>query len=259
MKPNGIITFTSDFGLEDPFVGIVKGVILSINPSARIVDITHCIGAQDILQGALILRSAYRFFPLGTIHLAVVDPGVGSQRHPIVVETPSYIFVGPDNGLLSLAIVEEFSAYIIENPYFVLEKVSHTFHGRDIFAPVAGYLSLGIKPSAVGRKVEEIVRLSLPSPYCEEKRIIGEIIGFDHFGNAITNISEELIRDKKALKIKVGVRTIEGLSSSYAEKPPLTPLAILGSSGFLEISLNLGSARSALKLKKGDEVEVTFD
>jgi S-adenosylmethionine hydrolase len=259
VKPNGIITLTSDFGLEDPFVGIIKGVILSINPTARIVDITHSIGAQDILQGALILRSAYRFFPPGTIHLAVVDPGVGSERHPIVVETPRYIFVGPDNGLLSLAVEEEFSAYLIENPNFFLEKVSQTFHARDIFAPVAAYLSLGIEPSAVGRKLEEIKRLSLPSPSCEERRIIGEIISFDHFGNAITNISEEFLRGKKALKIKVGEKIIEGLSSSYAEKPPLTPLAILGSGGFLEISINLGSARSELKLKKGDEVEVTFD
>lgn len=259
MKPNGIITFTSDFGLEDPFVGIVKGVILSINPSARIVDITHSIGAQDILQGALILRSAYCFFPPGTIHLAVVDPGVGSERYPIVVETQRYIFVGPDNGLLSFAIEEKFSAYIIENANFVLEKVSQTFHARDIFAPVAGYLSLGIKSSAVGRKLEEIKRLSLPSPSCEERRILGEIIGFDHFGNAITNIPEELIRDKKVLKIRIGGKIIEKLSFSYAEIPPHTALAILGSSGFLEISVNLGSARSELKLKKGDEVEVTFD
>lgn len=251
-----IITFTSDFGLDDPFVGIVKGVILSINPDATIIDITHLIPPQDVLQAALTLRSAFRFFPPQTIHLAVVDPGVGSHRKPIVIDSHPYIFVGPDNGLFSLVLGENFTPYLIENPRFFLPEVSQTFHGRDIFAPVAAHLSLGVPPTAIGRKLESIERLSIPSPFIREDRIIGQILAFDRFGNAITNISRELLEGKKRISVKVGEYFIEGLSAYYGEKKPLTPLALIGSSGFLEIAINLASAKELLGLAKGDEVEV---
>lgn len=251
-----IITFTSDFGLEDPFVGVVKGVILSINPEATVIDLTHLIPPQDILQAGLVLRSAYKFFPPQTIHLVVVDPGVGSSRKPIVVDSPPYLYVGPDNGVFSFVIGDNFSAYLLENPSFFLPEISHTFHGRDIFAPVAAHLSLGVHPSVMGRKLESIERLSLPSPIFQGDRIIGQIISFDHFGNAITNIPQELLEGRKESIIRVGEYKIEGLSASYAERKPLTPLAIIGSSGFLEIAINLASARQFLNLQKGDEVEV---
>lgn len=251
-----IITFTSDFGLEDPFVGIVKGVILSLNPNVTIVDITHLIPPHDVLQAALTLRSAYRFFPPQTIHLAVVDPGVGSSRKPIVIDSPPYLFVGPDNGIFSFVVGENFSAYLLENPRFFLPKVSKTFHGRDIFAPVSAHLSLGVPPSAMGRKLDGIEKLSLPTPVVQENRIVGQIIAFDRFGNAITNIPEELLEGKENLKIRIGEHIIEGLSNFYGEKEPPAPLAIIGSSGFLEISVNLASAREILRLEKGDEVEI---
>lgn len=237
-------------------MGIVKGVILSINPSAIIVDLTHLIPPQDVVQAALTLRFAYRFFPPYTIHLAVVDPGVGSSRKPIVIDSPPYLFVGPDNGIFSLVIGENFSAYLLENPRFFSEEISQTFHARDIFAPVVGYLSLGVPPQAMGRKLESIERLSLPTPVKEGNRILGQIIAFDHFGNAITNISHEMLEGKREIKVYIGETLIEGLSTSYSEKPPLTPLAIMGSSGFLEIAINLGSARSSLQLRRGDNVEV---
>ncbi len=259
MNPSArrIITFTSDFGLEDPFVGIVKGVILSINPQATIVDITHLIPPQDLFQAALTLRSAYRFFPPRTIHLAVVDPGVGSARKPIVIDSPPYLFVGPDNGIFSLVLGDNFSAYLLENPRFFLPQVSQTFHGRDIFAPVAAHLSLGVPPSAMGKKLQCVEKLPFPSPsFISATRVRGQILTFDRFGNAITNVTAELLGEDRQVKVQVGETLIEGLSTSYGEKPPFTPLAIIGSSGFLEIAVNLSSAREHLKLKKGDEVEI---
>ncbi|MBC7327130.1 SAM-dependent chlorinase/fluorinase, partial [bacterium] len=219
-----IITFTSDFGLEDPFVGVVKGVILNINPNAIIVDITHLIPPQDILQAALVLRFSYRFFPPGTIHLAIVDPGVGSSRNPIVIESPPYFFVGPDNGIFSFVLEENFSAYLIENRQFLLPDISQTFHGRDIFAPIAGHLSLGVSPSCFGRKIEEIEKLAFPQPKIMGNTIVGQILTFDRFGNAITNISADLLGEHTNVKIKVKDTVIEGLRFSYSEKPPLAPL-----------------------------------
>lgn len=220
------------------------------------MDLTHLIPAQDVLQAALTLRFAYRFFPSHTIHLAVVDPGVGSSRKPIVIDSPPYIFVGPDNGIFSFVLGEDFSVYLLENSHFFLEEISQTFHGRDIFAPVAAHLSLGVPPSAMGRKLERIERLSLPSPVQIGDKIIGQILTFDRFGNAITNIPQQLLGENKRMEIKVGNTLLKGLSTSYAERPPFTPLAIIGSSGFLEIALNLGSARASLRLRRGDEVEV---
>lgn len=243
--------------MEDPFVGTVKGVILSINPAVQIVDITHLIPPQDVLQGALVLKASCRFFPPGTIHLAVVDPGVGSSRLPIVIDSPPYIFIGPDNGLFSLVVGRDYRAFLIENPLFMLPQISHTFHGRDIFAPCAGYLSLGVPPSSVGREVKEIVEIELPSPLVKGKEIKGEIISFDHFGNAITNIPGELIPQGEVL-IRVGEGVIKGISQSYSEKREGEVLAIIGSLGYLEIAVNRASARHLLHLRKGDAVVLRF-
>jgi S-adenosyl-L-methionine hydrolase (adenosine-forming) len=258
-KANGFITIMTDFGLTDGFVGAMKGVIYSINPKAIITDITHDINPYNMLGASFIFNSAYKYFPKGTVHLVVVDPGVGSERRALAIETEDYFFVTPDNGVLSSAIENEKVIKIIElsEPKYFRSEVSNTFHGRDIFAPISANLSLGVDIDFFGNRLNDIVRIFSPEPQIAEDKMIGEIIYIDRFGNLITNISMELIRklaNDKEIVIKVGNRTIYKISNSYADVPIGKLLAIFNSFEKLEIALNSASASKILSLQKGDPV-----
>jgi len=251
-----IITLTTDFGLKDHYVGAMKGVILSINPEAVIVDITHEVPPQDVFCGAFTLRNAYGYFLRGAIHVVVVDPGVGSERKPIVVEADGNLFVGPDNGVFTFVYLESshYRVFEITTPRFMLSKISSTFHGRDIFAPVASYLSLGVPITEMGKEVEDPVRLHIRKPEVKEKEkeVLGEVIYIDSFGNLITNISPDLLTPYS--KVFIGKRAIDRIAKSYTEVEPGELLAIEGSSGFLEVSVNRGSAAKKLDVKVGEKV-----
>ncbi len=258
-----IITLTTDFGLKDPYVGVMKGVIYSINPRVNIIDITHQIDHGDILEAAFILKEIYRFFPKGTIHVAVVDPGVGGKRRSILVKTEDYFFVGPDNGIFWPIIEGEKDPLIINltNKKYFLSEVSSTFHGRDIFAPVSAYLSKGEDPEKMGDVIRDPVRLRIEKPSVEKDRIIGKVLRVDHFGNLITNISrEDIVRkfgERLDLKVKISDVEIQNLSRTYSDVPKGKLLALIGSFNFLEISVNMGNASEKLKKGKGEKVEVT--
>lgn len=253
------ITLTTDFGLKDPYVGIMKGVILSIDPTALIVDINHGISPHNIMEGAFSILQSYRYFPYGTIHVAVVDPGVGGKRRGIVVETDRYLFVGPDNGIFTWILEKESVRGVIHltNKEYFLEEVSRTFHGRDIFAPVAAHLSRGLDPGRLGEPVDDPFRIPLPKPSREGKRIFGEVIYIDGFGNCITNIEEGMIGDKRVL-IRVKDLVIEGLSKTYEDGRGGVPLALIGSTSFLEIGVYGGSASALLGIGPGERVEVVL-
>jgi S-adenosylmethionine hydrolase len=242
-----VVTLTTDFGIKDHYVGAMKGVMLSINPDILIVDITHQIPPQHILSGAVTLRNFYRYFPRGTIHVAVIDPGVGSGRKPIALEVDGYIFVGPDNGIFTFVCGESKSAKVFEisNPKYVLPNVSHTFHGRDIFAPAAAHISLGASLEGLGKRVKKTVTISIKEPEIRSNEIIGEFIYIDSFGNMISNIPAKLIKAKS--RIYVGKRIINGISKSYADGQEGELLAIVGSSGLLEISVNQGRASDLIR------------
>ncbi len=248
----------TDFGTRDAFVGIMKGVILSIAPTACIVDLSHDIPPQDILTGALTLRSAAPFFPPGTIHVAVVDPGVGSQRRAIVVETRNALFVGPDNGLLSLAAPPESYVQVVylTNTQYFLPRLSHTFHGRDVFAPVAAHLSCGVSPKVLGPTLPTIEQLSLPVVVRTESQLTGSVIAIDRFGNLTTNITEAdlLPFPRETLSVSIGPVQIQGLASTYAAVALGTTVAVINSWGMLEIAVRNGSAAQQLRMLVGTRV-----
>jgi S-adenosylmethionine hydrolase len=252
-----LITLTTDFGYSDPFVGTMKGVIGGINPEARIVDLTHAIPPQNVAAGALVLRYAAPFFPDGTIHVAVVDPGVGSERRPLLIETDRAWFVGPDNGLLSLAAKKVRRVFELNNDTYHLRPTSRTFHGRDIFAPIAAYLALGLPADAFGTQVDQFVQLDLPQARIEEGAVRGEIVYIDHFGNLITNISAQQLGDLRAERLAIRLRDleIEGLSEHYAARTE-GPLALINSWGMLEIAVFRASAAALSGATVGDPVEV---
>jgi S-adenosylmethionine hydrolase len=274
---SSIITLTTDFGYDDAYVAAVKGAILNINPEANIIDISHSIEPRNILQAAFILSAAYRYFPKQTIHMAIVDPGVGSERQGIILKTPSAIFVAPDNGILSYIIDDLFSvesrslteqthdlkeivfkkgleAAAITDPRFWRHPVSPTFHGRDIFAPVAAGLSLGISPYEFGEKINSLHVLSIPKPSLDsESNLVGRVLHVDHFGTLITNIKSNDLPGKDVM-IEVAGYCIQGISDYYAQKEGV--MAIVGSSGYLEVSLRDGSACDFLGAIEGDEIKV---
>jgi S-adenosylmethionine hydrolase len=261
MAHSRIITLTTDFGTQDGFVGAMKGVILSVNPKALIVDITHEIEAHDVYSAAFTLRNSCRSFPKGTIHLAVVDPGVGSRRKPMLLHTERYFFLGPDNGVFSFVVEEgeKVNAFELTESKYFLTPPSHTFHGRDIFGPVAGYLSLGIDPGEFGPELHDCVKISLPSPIVSKSKIEGQIIHIDRFGNLITNIdavSVDALRTRGDVRIDVGSITLKNIAHSYSEVDEGSPLALMGSSGFLEIAVNRGNAHEKLGLKRGDRIRM---
>ena len=279
---SGIITLLTDFGLRDPYVGIMKGVILSINPDARIIDISHQTKPGSVYQAAGLLQEAYPFFPKGTIHVAVVDPGVGSDRRPILIKTKDHLFVGPDNGMFWPIIKTNHQTEIIhltETKYF-LSDISNTFHGRDIFAPVAAHVSLEVDPLEMGSVINNPIPLHLPIPEQKGAHLLGQVMRVDHFGNLISNIhkkdmdeflgteppvntptlpsllskipflaGKERVGDgvKKRNSytipvIKVRKLIIKGICSTYSEVNTCETLALIGSSGYLEIAVNQGRA-----------------
>jgi hypothetical protein len=266
-----IITLTTDFGLSDSYVAAMKGVILSLNPEVIIVDVSHAVRTQRVEQGAFLLEAACPYFPPGAIHLAVVDPGVGTARRAIALRTPSGVFLGPDNGILSAALPddtrsqaaeagapvplpEEVLGVALSNPRYHRQPVSDTFHGRDIFAPAAAHLSLGVPLSDLGEVVSEVFALS---PFRARRQpdggLSGRVVHIDAFGNLITNVRREDVASRR-LTVEIGGRRIAGLQRTYAEKPGLTALA--GSSGFLEIALAGGSAAAELAADIGEPVLV---
>jgi len=253
-----IITLTTDFGLDDWFVGAMKGVILGLAPRTSIVDLTHGIPSGDIRAGAFALAAACRYFRRGSIHVVVVDPGVGGNRAGIVVQTADYFFVAPDNGVLSLALSREQIKGVrrLENEGYFLRPVSHTFHGRDVFAPVAAHLSRGVPVSRLGPAQSDFIRLVWLSPKCERNVIKGEIVYLDRFGNAITNIPTEQLGRPETLKVSVRGQPTCPVRSCFEKAAPGQLAGIPGSSGFLELALKNGSAEERFGLKVGDSVTV---
>src|SRR5271157_199607 len=267
-----IVTLTTDFGLRDPFVGIMKGVILGLNSEVELVDLSHQVNSHDFLDGAFTLLESYRFFPPDTVHLVVVDPGVGSARRPILARTLKHTFVAPDNGVLSLALEREETVevrHVTADQYF-LKPVSNTFHGRDVFAPVAGWLSRGIGPDKFGEVITDYVR-TVPGKPPRPQRITanganevrGAVLKIDRFGNVITNLAPEdvpeLFRESPPpFRIVVNRHEITRLTSAYAGAAPAETVAILGSAGFIELATNLGSAAERLGAGPGTEVAVVF-
>ncbi len=256
-----IITLTTDFGTRDPFVGIMKGVILGLAPEARIVDLTHAVPAQAVVAGAHVLRSALPWFPPGTIHVAVVDPGVGTRRRALVVETRDACLVGPDNGLLSLAVPERSIRRIVDvsRSRRRLVPVSRTFHGRDVFAPIAAALATGARPSELGREVDAMKRLRSPQARRRGGTLLGEVLWVDGFGNLTTNVTSTDLAaafGRRRLSIRIGDHVVP-LRSSYAAVPSGKALALVNSSNLLEIAVNHGSAAAALGLGPGAPIRVS--
>ena len=262
-----VITLLTDFGTDDEYVGLMKGVILSINPRATIVDITHQIRRQDIVQAAFTIHSGYHFFPEGTVHLIVVDPRVGTERGLLALKLENHFFIAPDNGVLTLLLDEKkaSSLNLITNPDYFRHPVSQTFHGRDVIAPIGAHITNGLDLNELGPEIDlqKIICLDgLGARRTEKGEIKGEVVTIDHFGNMITNIKSEQLTDcfpagsRQKIRIKIGSNVIHGLSDSYASGRSNSPLAIIGSRGYLEIAINKGSAAQRLYAEKGDEVWV---
>ena len=256
-----IITLTTDFGDIDPYTGIVKGVILNIFPYAKVVDITHNISPQDIWQANWAIESSYHYFPHGTIHLCIVDPGVGSTRKPLLIETRNCFFIGPDNGIFTGVLEKEEVLNIIEltEKKYWLHDISQTFHGRDIFAPVAAYLAKGTTSKDFGKPLqkEELVKLPTNNFTKNEKGCIGIVKHIDRFGNIITNIPDSNIPNRISGKFKN--LDFKGLISNYSEAESNKLFAIKGSSGYLELFINKGNVAKVTNAKAGDKVEVRFE
>ncbi len=256
-----IITLLTDFGTQDHYVASIKGVILRINPNCTLIDITHQVRPHDIREGAFVLANASPYYPKGTIHLAVVDPGVGSPRKPILFVTRNYFFLGPDNGLLSLAAERDGvkQAIALNSRRFFLPKISTIFHGRDIFAPVAGHLSLGVKPSLLGSEIDSWVEVRLDKPRLRKNMLVGSVVHVDNFGNIISDIHEEqLFRFARGRRfvIKAGKVSLRELKKGYWEVKKGGLMALLGSGGFLEVSVREGNAQKMLKMKSGDKIRI---
>lgn len=270
------IVLTTDFGLADPFVGVMKGVMLGINPAATIIDLTHQIRPQNLRQAAFVLGTSYRFFPLGAIHVVVVDPGVGTSRQALLLVTPLGRFLAPDNGVLSyvlgdhlkdppdqagkIVVPPDITAYALTNPSYWLHPVSQTFHGRDIFGPVAAHLSLGVPPEEMGEQARGLAWLPAPRPVVHGSGIRGEVINVDRFGNLVTNIPESALSDSGNTEIGIKGRLIKELSRTYHDgglSAARELIALVGSNGFLEIALPSGSAALTLDADVGETVSVT--
>lgn len=255
-----VITLTTDYGTSDHLAGTLKGVILKINPDAIIVDLNHHVMPYDVLDGALSIGATYRYFPPRTIHVVVVDPGVGTERRPLLVSAEQHHFVAPDNGILSTVYEKEANLVVrhITAEHYFLNPVSNTFHGRDIFAPAAAWLSKAFQTEAFGEEISDFVRFSVPKPKPAQNALKGVVLRVDHFGNLMTNFTvadlpPELVA-RGNMKLLLAGKEIRQLTQSYAQGNPGEPFAILGSSGFLEISVNKGNAARALGAQRGAEV-----
>ena len=261
-----IITLLTDFGTSDEYAGLMKAVILSINPLAAIVDITHQIDSQDIVQAAFAINSSYEYFPDGTVHLIVVDPGVGSERSLLAFEMKKQFFIAPDNGVLTLLFNDHMNTPLIRitNAEYSLASVSRTFHGRDIIAPVGAHLSAGLDVNKLGDEIDlqDAVHLeNLCAHISENGELVGKIVAVDKFGNLITNIDSNKLADmhrtgQEKIQIEVGSHVISGLSETYSSVRSKTSLALIGSRGYLEIAVNRGHAAQVLNVNKGGQVRV---
>ena len=257
------ITLTTDFGEGSPYVAQMKAAVLATHPQARFIDITHAIGPQDVRHGAVVLADAAHLFPPGTIHVCVVDPGVGTERRIIYVACGDQQFVAPDNGLLSLAVLgrEVTQIIAIESPRYWRQSVSATFHGRDIMAPVAAHLALGVPPHQLGPPRGDLLRLRWPVVRRTPGALVGSILLIDHFGNLITNIARDMLPSEplaSAVRVTCGPRACEAWVRTYGHADPGALVALFGSSGRLEIAVTLGSAAEELRCAIGDEVRVTW-
>ena len=286
------IVLTTDFGSVDAYVGVMKGVILSINPQASIIDLSHQVQPQNLPQAAFLLGASHHYFPPESIHVVVVDPGVGTHRRILLLVTPTARFLAPNNGVLSQVLLEHLpnpppqsgqvpvsvpvpvliqvpdgcSVYALSNPEYWRLPVSNTFHGRDIFAPVAAHLSLGVAPAQLGERVEQVAWLPSPEPIREGEVIRGQVIYQDHFGNLVTNIPQRLLAQAEQVTVTIKGASIPGLSRTFHDDPgPSGPghsdkslLALIGSHGYLEVALRDGSAALALPAQAGESVSVTI-
>ena len=253
-----IITLTTDFGLVDGYVGIMKGVILSIYSAAQLVDLSHDIAPQNVRQAAYVLSRATPYFPEGTVHLVVVDPGVGGRRRPVVVRTRHASYVGPDNGVLTHALAEAGAqAWELNRPEFWLPEVSQTFHGRDIFAPVAAHLARGVPPRRLGQPISDPVRLPLrPPTRHSDGRITGQVVYVDHFGNLITDIPAGWVASGN-WQCHIAGQHIPGLSAAYTEAPQGALVALVGSAGTVEFAVRDGNAAQRLGVREGELVRLS--
>jgi len=258
--PSSIITLTTDFGLKDPYVAEIKAIILSINPDIRIVDVTHEVEKFNTRMAAYVLACAAPYFPKGTVHVAVVDPGVGTKRHTVLIQTRRGFFIGPDNGVLALATNNQGIEHIfdIKNRKLMLPTISNTFHGRDIFAPAAAYLTSGTRPAAFGPEIHKISTARFAKIVRRKNMLVGEVLHIDGFGNIITNLGEKELDSmsiKETVSIKLrNTRLRLKLCKAYEEVEKQKALAIVGSHNFLEISVNQGNAAEKFKVKSGDEI-----
>ncbi|MCC6272467.1 MAG: SAM-dependent chlorinase/fluorinase [Deltaproteobacteria bacterium] len=254
-----VIALLSDFGLQDHYVGAMKGVLARLAPNAKVIDISHQVPSFDRVLGGLLLYQSYRHFPRKSVFVAVVDPGVGGSRKPILAETEDYFFIGPDNGLLAMALAEQKIRRIVHlnNPKYFLQPLSATFHGRDLFAPVAAHLAQGLSVEFFGAELTDYERLPDFVPTFSADRIEGRILAFDRFGNAVTNIARGFVQRRhhgSELSARVGGLELKGLKSCFSEVAPAEALLYFGSGNLLEIAVNQGSAEEKLGLKRGDSV-----
>ncbi len=254
------ITLTTDFGLQDHYVGVLKAVMLSISPSARMLDISHEIPPQDIMAGAWVVRNSAMLFPPKTVHLVVVDPGVGTERKPVALQIKDQFFVGPDNGIFSLIGSEyEYEAVTLQNQTYWRPNPSNTFHGRDIFAPVAAHLANGVKLQELGDPLDKLVTYRWAVPISDRDGVQGWIVHIDRFGNLISNIPEKMVKEagnSSQVKIYVGNTILTSLSATFGEVPDGEPTAYIGSSGMLEVAINKGNAREMLGVEKGAQISI---
>ena len=266
MADQRIITFTTDFGMTEHYVGTMKGVILNINPSVHLVDISNLVQSYDVLDGALAISQSYRYFPANTIHLVIVDPGVGTSRRPLLVRTEKHFFIAPDNGVMSFVYEAEERLEVrhITAEHYFLQPMSNTFHGRDLFAAVAGWLSKGIESSSFGEVITDYVRFAAPKPKPTGPNTIkGVVLKVDKFGNMITNIRPQdlpqLFEPEARFRIIIGKAEITRMKTAYAQGTPGETFAILGSLGYLEIATNRGMAARMVGADKGSDVGVVME
>ena len=269
-----LLVFTTDFGLTDSYAGVMKGVALGINPDLQLIDLTHQVAPQNVSQGAFALGVSHRYFPAHTIHVAVVDPGVGTARRPILLQTPHGSFVAPDNGLLSrvldvclpdppsisgpVDLPQNVRAFHLTNPDYWLHPVSSTFHGRDIFTPVAAHLSNNAAPEQLGEPTGVLEYLAVPLPRVEVDGIRGEITYGDIYGNLISNIPEKLLEGRSIGEVRIRGRLIPRLSRTFNDSPESGLVALVGSHGYLEVAVPNGSAAASLAAGPGEPISVTF-
>ena len=261
-----LVTLLTDFGDRDYFVASMKGVMLNINPQIRIVDLSHQVTPHEVEEAAYLLKSSYRYFPDGTVHVAVVDPGVGSARRPLLVTTSRYCFLAPDNGLLTYIYQEELSVEVrqIDNKQYRLDSEGATFDGRDLFAPAAAWLTKGQPPGSFGRLIRDYVKLPIHEPSWEGKSLVGRIVYVDRFGNLISNVTPLHLQEvqgvtKKSsaeITIRVGGAVVQGLVTAYAQGDALAPRALVNSNGHVEVFIKEGNAAEFLKCRRGERIEI---